>query len=256
MKLSIITCTYNSEKYLQKTINSVKEQKLSSDLYEHVFVDWKSSDNTVELIKKYKKNNSDKNIRLIEKAPNWIYNAMNEWIRQAKWEYLLFLHSDDYLEKWVLLNYLDFIEKTWYKDLYYAKFNAVDSLGKYIYTAPKRKLYQRWLKKRLFGLLCYINQPAVIHKKSLHGKFGFFNEQLKIVADREFRIKLAIGDVDALFYDNVFTNFRVHDDWASNNPRFLSLAKKERKYLWNNYYWLDKYFYKFILFLFSLLQKS
>ena len=53
---SIITCTYNSKRYISRNINSVIRQTLQD--YEQVVVDGNSSDGTVELVKKNIKNNS------------------------------------------------------------------------------------------------------------------------------------------------------------------------------------------------------
>ena len=82
MKLSIITCTYNSENYLQECINSVIAQNLNINEYEHVFVDAYSIDKTKEIIEKYAIKYH--NVRLIERKAKWIYNAMNEWIKESE----------------------------------------------------------------------------------------------------------------------------------------------------------------------------
>ena len=51
MKLSIVTVTYNSEKTLSDTLNSVLSQTFKN--IEHIFVDGGSKDSTVDLLKKY-----------------------------------------------------------------------------------------------------------------------------------------------------------------------------------------------------------
>jgi glycosyltransferase involved in cell wall biosynthesis len=78
MKLSIITCCYNSDKYIQETINSVISQKLDKNIYEHIFIDAFSSDNTIDIINKYIMENSENKIVLKQSKPKGIYNAMNE----------------------------------------------------------------------------------------------------------------------------------------------------------------------------------
>ena len=52
-KISIITVTKNSEKYLKKNIESVLAQSYKN--YEHIIVDGNSSDKTIKIIKFYKK---------------------------------------------------------------------------------------------------------------------------------------------------------------------------------------------------------
>ena len=51
MKISIITATYNSEKTLKDTLNSVLSQKYED--YEHIIIDGASKDRTMEIVKEY-----------------------------------------------------------------------------------------------------------------------------------------------------------------------------------------------------------
>ena len=52
-KISIITVTKNSEKFLRQNISSVKSQNYKN--FEHIFVDGNSKDKTLKIIKSYKK---------------------------------------------------------------------------------------------------------------------------------------------------------------------------------------------------------
>ena len=52
-KISIITVTKNSEKFLSENILSVKSQNYKN--FEHIIVDGNSKDKTIKIIKSYKK---------------------------------------------------------------------------------------------------------------------------------------------------------------------------------------------------------
>ena len=110
MKLSIITCTYNSEKYLPEAIGSVTSQNHWID-YEHIFIDGMSIDSTCDLIKEYAASNPTINILLEQRSPKGIYNAMNEWIKLATWDFILFLNSDDFLSTNIIAQYLAFVKE-------------------------------------------------------------------------------------------------------------------------------------------------
>ncbi|MBS5924674.1 glycosyltransferase family 2 protein [Clostridium perfringens] len=94
IKFSIITVCYNSEKTILETIESVQNQTYKN--YEHIIVDGKSTDKTLEIVSDYMKK-SDKVILLSEKDTG-IYNAMNKGIALATGELIVFLNSDDTFE--------------------------------------------------------------------------------------------------------------------------------------------------------------
>lgn len=116
--LSIITCTWNSEKYLQECIESVKNQSWNLSI-EHIFVDGLSTDRTLDIIQSYQEECKDRiNVKILQSSPKGVYNAMNQGIDNATGEYLLFLNSDDYLEDGILAQYLEQVSLS-KKDIYY-----------------------------------------------------------------------------------------------------------------------------------------
>ena len=73
-KISIITVTKNSEKYLEKNILSVHKQKYKN--YEHIIIDGKSTDRTIDIINKHIK----KIKYFISEKDKGLYDAMNKGI--------------------------------------------------------------------------------------------------------------------------------------------------------------------------------
>lgn len=219
MKISIITCTYNSEKYLPICIKSVINQNLRPDVFEHIFVDGQSSDKTLQIIESYKKSNPQYTIKIMSKPPLGIYNAMNEGIRCASGEYITFINSDDYYVDNVLTKYIAFIKKTWKLDLYYWMNNMVDKDGVYKTCYPNRKLYKNWLSSFILWFACYVFQSNTFYKKELHTKYWFYNETYKLISDNEFFILLAKKRVSNVFYNQAIVNFRIHPESASANVK-------------------------------------
>ena len=90
--LSIIVPAFNSEKTIEKCIESVINQKTKYD-YELVIINDGSSDNTQTLVEKY--DNPD--IILVNQDNMGFSGARNRGIDESTGKYLMFLDSDDYL---------------------------------------------------------------------------------------------------------------------------------------------------------------
>lgn len=89
MKISIITVCYNSQKTIENTIKSTISQTYKN--YEYIIIDGGSTDDTIKIINKYKKNI---NIFKSEKDKG-IYDAINKGIKYSTGSVISLLHSDD-----------------------------------------------------------------------------------------------------------------------------------------------------------------
>lgn len=89
--LSIIIPTFNSEKTICKTLESIRGQLFNN--FEIIVVDGLSSDSTIEIVKSF---GSFVDIVISEKD-NGIYDAMNKGIDASSGDWLYFLGSDDKL---------------------------------------------------------------------------------------------------------------------------------------------------------------
>ena len=228
-KLSIITCTYNSERYIQECIDSVIAQNLNIENYEHIFVDAYSTDGTKKIIKKYMKNYS--NVKLIQRKPKWVYNAMNEWIKEAKWEYIMCLNSDDYLQSWILKDYLSFIKETKNKDVYYWMTNVIENWEIKLWI---NRFFQ--IRKILFKFfwcnVLVLHHTTLVKKESLM-EMWLFDENMKVASDYWMWLKMLCNKKTFLYYPKIITNFRKRD--SSVSTANSELGKQEVKYYQSKY---------------------
>lgn len=93
MKISIITATYNSERTLRDTFDSVLAQNF--DDYEYIVVDGYSKDSTLEVVKEYETKFEGK-LKWISEPDKGIYDAMNKGIKMATGDVIGILNSDDF----------------------------------------------------------------------------------------------------------------------------------------------------------------
>ncbi len=107
--ISVIIPNYNNEKFISQCIESILNQTLLPD--EIIVVDDCSTDNSVNIIKKYEKEYPNiKGIYLLKNRG--VSNARNTGIKEAKTEYLSFIDGDDYYySKYKLENEMNLIKK-------------------------------------------------------------------------------------------------------------------------------------------------
>ena len=129
-KITVITPTFNSANTILANLISVKNQKYKN--LEHIIIDNKSVDGTLNLIKKQ----NDKRIKIVSEQDNGIYDAINKGIKLAKGEIISILHSDDkYYNNHTLLNIINNFEDKnidiIYGDLLYTKKNNLNKIIRY-----------------------------------------------------------------------------------------------------------------------------
>lgn len=94
---SIITCTYNAESVLQRTLDSVLEQTYSH--VEHIIVDGASIDATLNMVEAYRQKSDAEDwcheVRVKSEPDRGLYDAMNKGIQRATGQYVLFLNAGD-----------------------------------------------------------------------------------------------------------------------------------------------------------------
>lgn len=113
--ISIITPTYNHEKYIQECIESVLEQTYSN--WELIIVDDNSEDNTVEIIEGYRRRYPDK-IKLIRHKERYgplnLDKTYNEALNHCSGEWIAILEGDDVWPIYKLERQVEYLLK--YKD--------------------------------------------------------------------------------------------------------------------------------------------
>ena len=172
-KITIITVTKNSEKYLKENIESVLRQKYKN--YEHILVDGNSTDNTVKIIKSYKKN-----VRLIKnKRDKGLYHAMNVGIKNAKGDIIGILNSDDIYFK----NTLKIVND------YFCMDRNLDFLFGSVYKHKLLSGYNPWKIDFSFGFYSTHSVGFFIKKKS-QLKVGLYNLKYKYSSDYDLFIRM------------------------------------------------------------------
>ena len=131
-KVSIITVTYNSDKCISSCLDSIASQ--TYEKIEHIIIDGKSKDKTLEIIHKH----PFKPAKVVSEKDRGIYDALNKGFALATGNIIGILHSDDYYAYPGLLE--DVAEQFSLLDIdyLYSNVDAVNRLGKIIYSSRPR----------------------------------------------------------------------------------------------------------------------
>lgn len=93
--ISVIIPIYNMEKYLDRCINSITEQSYKN--IEILLINDGSTDNSLKICKKFQK--EDERIKFFSMNHQGVSIARNLGIEKAKGKYIMFIDSDDWIEK-------------------------------------------------------------------------------------------------------------------------------------------------------------
>ncbi len=225
IKLSIIVPVYNGGAYLADALDSLVNQEDNPFDVEVLALDDGSTDNSFEILKSYE---NKLPLRIIEgaKIGNWV-TTTNKAIREAKGEYISFLHQDDiyYPERFNVCGKL-LIENPQISILIHSV-NYISSESKIVgHWAPPFPMGAMSQPKVLSRLLVQnnISVPGVIFKKSLAEKAGLLDEGLRYTADWDFWLKLIIAG-NGYYIPHPLSAFRIHKE-----SQTVSFASKLNEY--------------------------
>ncbi len=105
--VTVVIPVYNVERYIEKCVNSVKEQTYRD--YEIVLVDDGSTDSSGDICDRLGGESS--NIRVIHQTNKGLGGARNTGLENCKTKYIFFLDSDDYINPSALQRCVETAEK-------------------------------------------------------------------------------------------------------------------------------------------------
>lgn len=205
MKISIVTVSFNSDKTISDTINSVLNQTYND--IEYIVIDGASKDSTLDIIKRYEEEFAKKGRKLqwISEKDNGIYDAINKGIKMSSGEIVGILNSDDYLYD---NNVIDDVVLQFTN-------NQIDCLyGNMKYIDPNTtKVVRNWksrsFKKGLFEKSWTPGHPTFYCKKAAYNKYGLYRTDFKIAADVELMYRfLEKYDISSYYFDRYLVIMR------------------------------------------------
>lgn len=219
MKLSIVTINRNNATGLEKTMRSVATQTYKE--FEYIIIDGASTDDSVEVIKRLEPQFA--HLKWVSEPDTGIYNAMNKGLRMASGDYVQILNSgdclaaDDVTERMLMA-----LEKAEYPAILYG--NMIKCF------ADGRRLVDKSFAGHEITMLGMFtgtlnHDPAYI-RRDLFEKYGYYDENLKIVSDWKWYLQAIVFGGEKPQYVNLDVTLF---DMAGISETNKDLDKTERK---------------------------
>ena len=228
MKISIITATFNSGKFIESCIKSILKQNYKK--FEIIIIDGLSTDSTIKKIKKLLDKHN--NIKFFSEKDLGIYHALNKGIEKANGDIIGFVHSDDLLyNKNVLSNIIDVFKNS--------NIDGVYGDLQYVEKQNTNKVIRYWKSKDFKPNL--INKgwtpphPTLYLRKKVYEKHGLFDLNYKISSDYDFMTKIFMDNTFNFKYiPEVITKMRVGGISNKNIKNILIKSLEDYKVIYKN----------------------
>lgn len=202
-KITIVTPSYNQGQYLEETIRSVLLQNYPN--LEYIIIDGGSSDNSVEIIRKY-----EPYLKYwVSEKDNGQAHAINKGFRKATGEWVGWVNSDDYYLPGGLTSLLQEARGTeveWLAgNIQFVHAGNEEQPSTQTQTTSDRLI--DWLVFKFF-----FHQPGALWKRFLLEQHGYLDEQMHYAFDWAFWCRLIARGVRPRLVDRSVAAFRLHNE--------------------------------------------
>lgn len=179
-KISVITTSFNCEKYIETTIKSVIDQECD---VQYIVIDANSTDHTMDIINKYK----DKIDVLINEPDDGMYYGIQKGAKYINGDIMAWLNADDRYLPWTFSIVKAIFTKYPEVDWIIGQPSYMNENGECIKVSsnagtayPNKYIRNGWYRPQFAG---YLQQESMFWRKSLWDKVGGLNTNLKLAAD-------------------------------------------------------------------------
>jgi glycosyltransferase involved in cell wall biosynthesis len=205
LSVSIITPSYNQGRFLERTIQSVLEQRP----FEYLVMDGGSRDESVEIIKRY-----SAQLEWVSEKDRGQADAVNKGLARATGDIIGWLNSDDIFYPGAIATAAGFLEAHPDVDVVYGNGNHIDEHGRFLELYPTEDWDYERLKEK-----CYLCQPAVFFRRRLVERFGPLRVHLHYALDYEFWLRLGQGGARFVHIGEVLAGSRLHAETKTLGSR-------------------------------------
>tara|TARA_B100000315_G_C14425753_1_gene517746 strand:- start:32 stop:853 length:822 start_codon:yes stop_codon:yes gene_type:complete len=217
-KISIVTPSFNQGQYLEETIQSVLTQSYSN--LEYIIIDGGSTDNSVEIIKKYEQYIT----YWISEPDNGQSHAINKGFAKATGEIIAWINSDDIYFPGTFKKVNEIFNDNPEIDVLYSNGVWINAKGNIILCRKNLPFhYNSWF----YGMADPF-QPEVFYRYKVLNKVGYVDESFKMMMDREWWIRMENKGCKFKYIDDEFAAIRKYSDTKTSQLRAINDAERWR----------------------------
>jgi glycosyltransferase involved in cell wall biosynthesis len=180
-RVSVITPSYNQDKFIEETIRSVLLQRYPN--LEYIIIDGGSTDESLNIIKQY-----EPWLAYWASEPDrGQSHAINKGLRRASGDIIAYLNSDDLYLPGAVRQAVQFLSQDEESDIVYGDCRVVDKESQTIFLGRGRDF-------DLFVELCrnFVYQPTVFMRRKLLDLVGYLDEELNYAMDVDYWLRAAM----------------------------------------------------------------
>jgi len=215
--VSVVVTVYNAERTIGKCLESIMKLEYPEDKLEVLVIDDGSTDNSVDMIRKYP-------VRLLRKRNSGYPSAMNAGIRKSRGNIVVIVDSDIYITReWLVKVLREFDD---------SKVGIVEG---YVATAPTKNFWAKLagyeVEDRCTRIeskyMDYLSSTCTAYRKEIFDSVGFFDEGLRRNSDEDLSHRAFKYGWKLIFRKDVM----CFHDWRSSFGSYFMQQLYQGKYM-------------------------
>jgi len=198
MRVSIITPSYNSSKFISGAIESVLGQQYND--IEYIVIDGGSTDGTIEILSKFPK------IKWISAPDGGMYDAVNKGVQLATGEICAYLNCDDRYLPYTVRYVVEKFRSDPSVDFVYGNCEYIDERERplFVLRPPPYAIARQSLR-------ILWSQPTLFWREGVNKNIGPFDSNLRLIGDRDFMIRLIVNHMRGCLIKCNLARFMLRD---------------------------------------------
>jgi glycosyltransferase involved in cell wall biosynthesis len=212
-RVSIVTISYNQQRFLDECLDSVLSQDVAG--LEFIVVDPGSTDGSREIIAR-RRARLDAVILEPDDGPA---DGLNKGFRRATGDILGYVNSDDRLAPGALGYVIAYFDRHPEVDVLCSAIRIIDQNGR---AEFRRRTPDRFDLRAYAAGVCTVGQQATFIRRRAFEAVGGFNPQNRICWDGELLVDLALAGARFATTDRVLGDFRIYPESMTGSGMFRS----------------------------------